>query len=213
MFNNIVTGKLVIIEMEYIQILIVQLRRVFMRFLKSHGGSTIVACIIAFLIALLVAFFTATQVKSTSTVEFCNSCHEMHPFYKTWAAGKHGVDAMGAVRARCVDCHLPHDSLANYLTVKTQAGLHDMKAHAMKKKTAWLEIWKNRGPYVHEAYESGCKECHKKLVAPGIPVKAFTAHKAYLVGQTKRTCIDCHHEVGHGDLVTEFREIASNEKK
>ncbi|RUM87354.1 MAG: cytochrome C [Thermodesulfatator sp.] len=184
----------------------------FMRILNSHQGSTIVACVIAFLIALLIAFFTAKQVKSTSTVEFCNSCHEMNPFYKTWAAGKHGIDSMGAVRARCVDCHLPHDSLANYLKVKTQAGLHDMKAHAMKKKTPWLEIWKNRGPYVHEAYESGCKECHKKLVAPGIPVKAFTAHKAYIVGQTKRTCIDCHHEVGHGDLVTEFREIAQKEQ-
>ena len=71
-----------------------------MRILRSYGGSTIVACIVAFLIALLIAFITAKQVQSTSTVKFCNSCHEMHPFYRTWAAGKHGLDAKGAIRAR-----------------------------------------------------------------------------------------------------------------
>ncbi len=183
-----------------------------MRIITDNGGAVLVACIIAFLVALVIAFFAAKQVQSTSTVEFCNSCHEMHPFYRTWAAGKHGTDAKGVIRARCVDCHLPHDSLGNYLKTKTKAGLHDIKAHWMGKKTDWLTLWKNRGPYVHAAYDSGCKECHKKLVAPGIPLKAYTAHKTYLVGQTKRTCLDCHHEVGHGDLVAEFREIAKKAK-
>ncbi len=183
-----------------------------MKFIKNNGGAVVIVCIVAFLIALFVAFFAAKQVQSTSTVEFCNSCHEMNPFYETWAAGKHGTDAKGVIRARCVDCHLPHDSLANYLSTKTKAGLHDIKAHWMGKKTDWLGIWKNRGPYVHAAYESGCKECHKKLIAPGIPLKAITGHKAYLNGETKRTCLDCHHDVGHGDLVTKFREIQASAK-
>ncbi len=181
-----------------------------MRIINSNGGAVLVACLIAFLVALVLAFFSAQKVKSTSTVEFCNSCHEMHPFHQTWAAGKHGYDSMGVIRAKCVDCHLPHDSLWNYLKTKMKAGLHDMKAHLIGKKTDWLALWKNRGPYVHEAYESGCKECHKKLVAAGIPTKAFTAHRAYELGETERTCLDCHHEVGHGDLVSAFREIAQN---
>ncbi len=173
---------------------------------RSKGAGTM-AVVLGFLSAIILCFFIAVKVRSTSTVEFCNSCHEMGRFEKTWRMGKHGSDAKGVIRARCVDCHLPHDSLANYLKVKTRAGIHDIIAHWTGKKTDWLTIWKNRGPYVHAAYESGCKECHKGLVAPGIPVKAYTAHKTYLVEQTTRTCLDCHHEVGHGDLVSEFQKI------
>ncbi len=182
-----------------------------MNLLKENSGAAALWILIGFVLAIIVSFVTAVQVKSTSTVQFCNSCHEMNPFYDTWVTGPHGLDKKGAIRARCVDCHLPHDSLMNYLTTKTKAGIHDAKAHWMGKKTEWLKQWKERGPYVHEAYESGCLECHKELVAPGIPAKAVSAHKAYLAGQTERNCIDCHHMVGHGDLVQRFRDLGYSE--
>ncbi len=178
---------------------------------KGNKGAIAVCLIIGFVIAIIFSLISAAQVKSTSTVEFCNSCHEMNPFYETWAMGPHGLDNKGAIKARCVDCHLPHDSLVNYLVTKTKAGLHDMQAHWRGKKTEWLKLWKNRGPYVHEAYESGCKECHKNIIAPGIPTKAISAHKAYLSGQTERDCIDCHYLAGHGDLVQVFRDLGYSE--
>ena len=171
---------------------------------KSCKVAVFLALAVGIIAALIVGYIGAEQIHATSTVEFCNSCHEMNIFHEAWAAGPHGPNAKGIIVARCVDCHLPHDSLSNYLIVKTKAGIHDVIAHKTGKKTEWLKLWKNRGPYYHEAYESGCLECHRDIIAPGIPVKALTAHKTYLAGQSERDCLDCHYKVGHGDLVQIF---------
>ena len=63
-------------------------------------------------------------------------------------------------------------------------------------------------PYKHQAYESGCRECHENIVAPGIPIKAFTAHRQYQLGYTRENCISCHQTVGHGDVVTAMQAEA-----
>jgi len=159
-----------------------------------------------FAIAAVLALFTASQVKSTSTAEFCVSCHEMRTFYETWRAGVHGPDNKGVIKAECVDCHLPHDGVVEYPKVKVQSGLHDMMAHKSGKKPNWLEKMEARGPHEHMAYESGCLRCHKELVAKGIPIKAFTAHRAYELGESINHCVDCHKGAGHGDIVTAILE-------
>jgi len=169
-------------------------------------GAVITGVIIGFFFAIVLALVAASKIESTSTVKFCSSCHEMKIFENTWAEAAHGVNQMGVMKAKCVDCHLPHEGVVDYLITKSKAGIHDYIAHIRGKKTDWISKWKNRGPHVHGAYESGCKKCHKKLIAPGIPIKAFTAHRAYELGETKLNCIDCHHMAGHGDLVLAIME-------
>ncbi len=172
----------------------------------GNKGGIITAAIMGFLVAIALSLFAASKVKSTSTAEFCASCHEMGVFHETWENSVHGKVDKGVVKAECVDCHLPHDGLIDYLTTKTKAGIHDFTAHVTGKKTDWISKWVNRGPHAHTAYESGCKKCHKDLVAPGIPIKAFTAHRAYELGETTLHCMDCHQQAGHGDIVSVLRE-------
>ena len=178
--------------------------------MNSKGGTNglvITGFVIGFFIAILLAIFTAYQIESTSTVKFCASCHEMKVFRDTWAEAAHGVNQMGVMKARCVDCHLPHEGVVDYLLTKSKAGIHDYLAHIQGKKTDWVSKWRNRGPHVHGAYESGCRKCHKELIAPGIPIKAFTAHRAYELGEVKLNCIDCHHMAGHGDMMLAIMKL------
>jgi cytochrome c-type protein NapC len=51
---------------------------------------------------LLVGFtvFTFASVEITSRSSFCNSCHIMESYYKSWQAGTHA-------QVECVKCHIP----------------------------------------------------------------------------------------------------------
>ncbi len=170
-------------------------------------GAVAIGFILGFFIAIILSLVTASKVKSTGAVKFCASCHEMNLFHDTWAESSHGVNQKGVIKAKCADCHLPHDGIVDYLITKSKAGIHDYLAHLKGKKTDWISKWKNRGPHAHGAYESGCRKCHKELVAPGIPIKAFTAHRAYELGESKLHCIDCHQMAGHGDLVLAMKQV------
>ncbi len=170
--------------------------------------------VVGFLIALCIALFSAAQIMESNQVHFCASCHEMKVFYETWQKAPHGTIHRGTIRARCVDCHLPHEGFMKYLIAKILYGANDYYVHMTGKKASiehWLKHWEHKKPYVHKAYESGCKSCHKELIGNGIPLKAITAHKAYLIGETKKTCVSCHHMVGHGDVLTVLREKAKQE--
>ncbi len=170
----------------------------------NKGGIRIIIVLVFFGV-LLLSFVVASVVRSTNTVNFCASCHEMRVFYETWNVSPHGKAEKGVIKAKCADCHLPQKDVLTYLTAKAFYGVNDIGAHFVKKKVDWIAKWEGREEHVHEAYESGCKKCHKDLIAPGIPIKAFLAHRAYELGETRKTCISCHKHVGHGDLVYAIR--------
>jgi cytochrome c nitrite reductase small subunit len=165
---------------------------------RKQNGSIILGLCIGLCLAVILALVAAAKIHSSNQIEFCTSCHEMKTFYQTWRTAAHGQANKGAVKARCVDCHLPEDGLLTYLGTKAKAGAKDYLAHVSAKKVDWVAKRNERETYT---YETGCKKCHKQLVAPGIPIKAFLAHRAYELGETDKTCISCHHNVGHGDLL------------
>ncbi len=172
-------------------------------------GKVIVSFLVGFIIAGFVALITAGQIVSSNKVSFCASCHEMKVFHETWTKAAHGLIHKGAMRAKCTDCHLPHEGFLKYLFAKIAYGINDYYVHITGKKASidhWIEHWEKKKPYVHQAYESGCKECHKEIIGNGIPIKAITAHKAYLIGETDKTCVSCHYMVGHGDVLTALLE-------
>ncbi len=170
----------------------------------------ILGLIVGVIITVVFALITASKVVSTGRAEFCGSCHEMKVFVETWEAGIHGPAKKGIVKAQCADCHLPHGNVLSYLVNKFKFGLNDYIGHlkGKGKPEHWLEHWKHKVPYKHQAYESGCRECHENIVAPGIPIKAFTAHRQYQLGYTRENCISCHQTVGHGDVVTAMQAEA-----
>ncbi len=175
----------------------------------------ILGFIVGVFVAAIVGLISASQLIHSNKVSFCASCHEMKVFYQTWVKAAHGLNHRGVVRAKCSDCHLPHEGIIKYLAAKIFYGVNDMYVHLTGAKASaehWVEHWKHKKPYVHKAYESGCKECHKELIGNGIPIKAITAHKAYLIGETKKTCVSCHHTVGHGDVLAALLEEAKKDK-
>ena len=88
---------------------------------KGHVSYLIIGALVAFVLAI----FSVSMVLVTNKPKFCASCHEMQPFVDTWNRGIHGMADRGIMKAKCVDCHLPHDSLPRYLIAKVAYGLND----------------------------------------------------------------------------------------
>ena len=67
-------------------------------------------------------------MAQTSGVDFCATCHTMEPMVQAYLESKHGGNNRLGIRAKCADCHLPHDSLVNYFFAKVHAGLWERLA-------------------------------------------------------------------------------------
>lgn len=154
-------------------------------------------------IGLLVAFSTYEVVQKTSGAKFCSSCHEMAPMRAAYETDVHAGAGKSGIRANCVDCHLPHDNLANYLFTKAKNGLLEAKVHFLEDTTKlpWQDMRKQRQHFV---YDDGCKKCHTNyLDNEKFSKKAIQMHKHYksLKGSKKELgCASCHAEVGHNGL-------------
>jgi cytochrome c nitrite reductase small subunit len=157
----------------------------------------LVSFILGGLAAIALSLATVYMVEETGGDAFCGVCHEMDVFCETWQEGSHGTAKMGVEVATCVECHLPHKSTIPYLIAKGKKGIHDTSAHLRGYQPDWIENLEHREKYT---FESGCRKCHKVLVASGISLKAYNAHRDVVTGETTKTCIACHPEVGHGDL-------------
>ena len=175
----------------------------------------VLICLIALGVTSGVSSVTGiAMIEHTSTVKFCGSCHEMDPFIESWREASHGIGAKGSMHARCVDCHLPaaEDGIFTYLVAKGKSGANDAYVHLTTggEGIDWYERLDHAEVYT---FESGCRKCHEELVAPGISLKAFRAHRDYQLGQTEKTCVECHTDVGHGDtrgmIQREFPELQS----
>lgn len=148
------------------------------------------------------ALFAAQMVEWTGDAAFCGRCHEMKIFVDTWEEGHHGTAHEGIEVATCADCHLPHTNVVHYLAVKGYTGNKDILFHVLGKFPNWEKNLERREAYT---YESACRKCHVKLEAPGISLKGFQAHRDYLNGATEKSCISCHSDGGHGDLLDALR--------
>jgi cytochrome c nitrite reductase small subunit len=115
----------------------------------------------------------------SSDPKACANCHIMNDQYASWTKGPHHGDA------RCVDCHLPPDTIAKYLA-KALNGYHHSKGFTLQDFHEPILI-KARNA---EILQKNCLRCHEDLV-----------HDALVTG--KRTegdgrCVHCHRGVGHG---------------
>jgi nitrate/TMAO reductase-like tetraheme cytochrome c subunit len=132
----------------------------------------------------------------TMRSEFCSSCHEMAPEYKTWQASTHS-------QIGCTDCHI-------------EPGVINL----MKDKMgAMVQVYK----HVTVSYESPIEYPveHKGKIKNVICLKCHSGNRQYspsgdiLVPHDKHiaqgvNCVDCHSGVAHGNVAEREVSKASN---
>ncbi len=152
---------------------------------------------------------TEMMIEETGGKEFCTVCHTMQPMGAAYEADIHGGANNSGVKAKCVDCHLPHDNPFVYLYGKASIGFHDVWAQMTYDLDAidWQAKREHREDFV---YDSGCTHCHSNLEKATLAdSKAFVAHKPYFLGKTEKSCVSCHTAVGHKNLSAHLERSGS----
>lgn len=157
------------------------------------------------------SLITAEIVHNTGDAEFCGSCHSMEPMAETFKLDTHGGKNERGFVAECADCHLPHDSVLNYMIDKTTHGINDVFVETFTdtEKIDWLARRKERERYV---FDSGCLSCHQELLDKTVAKnpKSLETHGHYKQQLAKGDpiqCVSCHVTVGHaGQLRTVLNE-------
>lgn len=145
---------------------------------------------------------TAFALKTTSTVEFCTSCHEMKVHAEELKYSTHARDKDGKPIG-CSDCHIPAGFGPDYLAVKTYSGFKDLYVHFVEQPES---LNRAHQQLVARRFvdDDNCLRCHEDLYKDAKGEKAISregqlAHDAYLGknGQTRSGCAGCHINVAH----------------
>jgi cytochrome c-type protein NapC len=144
-----------------------------------------------------------TTLELTNTERFCISCHEMRDnVYVELQSTIHFTNRSG-VRAKCPDCHVPHD-WTDKIARKMQAskevwgkifGTINTREKFEEKR---LELAQHEWTRLKANDSLECRNCH------GFDYMDFTrqspraaqAHSTFLANR-ERTCIDCHKGISH----------------
>lgn len=156
---------------------------------------------------------TAEIVHNTGDQAFCGTCHSMEPMAKTFKQDVHGGQNEHGFVAECVDCHLPHDNVFNYMVDKTLHGVNDVfkETFTDTSQIDWLSRRKERERFV---FDSGCLSCHQKLLdkTEAENPKSLQTHAHYKKQRDSGDpiqCVSCHVTVGHnGQLRSELNKTA-----
>ena len=147
------------------------------------------------------AFNTALEFANTEP--FCTSCHEMRDnVYAELKSTIHFTNRSG-VRAKCSDCHVPHDWTAK-IARKMQAskevwgkvfGSIDTREKFVDKR---LELAQHEWARFEANDSLECRNCHnfEYMDLTRQSVRAQNQHSRYLLNH-ERTCIDCHKGIAH----------------
>lgn len=164
----------------------------------------------------IVGFFMVLPVhyvlEETSTDKFCGVCHEMDPMVIAYQEDVHSGKGKTGVKAKCVDCHLPHDNLAKYVYQKAVNGVVEGYIHFFGDPDSidWKANLKNKERYV---FDNGCTSCHvdikdNKLTSAN--AQRMHAHYDKLKGTQKEIkCVSCHVAVGHTEGFRNYLEYWS----
>jgi len=147
------------------------------------------------------AFNTALEL--TNTERFCTSCHEMreNPFQELQAT-IHYTNRSG-VRARCPDCHVPHE-WTNKIARKMQAskevwgkifGTINTREKFLERR---LDLAQHEWARMKANDSLECRNCHdyESMDFARQSPRAQAMHSTYLANREK-TCIDCHKGIAH----------------
>ncbi len=144
-----------------------------------------------------------TVLEATNTEPFCISCHEMRDNVYVELQGTIHFTNRSGVRAKCPDCHVPHEWTSK-IARKMQAskevwgkifGSIDTreKFEAMRLTLAQHE-WERLK--ANNSLE--CRNCHsaESMDITRQNPRAARIHERFLF-TGERTCIDCHKGIAH----------------
>ncbi len=167
---------------------------------------------LAFGLGVVFLFLINYGWETTSTNEYCASCH-IHPqAVNSWKIGPHVYNKSG-VTVNCVDCHLPPSGFVR-IKAKASAGLKDIYGFLFKDSSEldWGQM-SQRESAIHHVYKSGCINCHRNLFPQDLSRKGEDAHLYYDQKKNEIRCINCHLETGHYHEPSESVVIDENLNK
>jgi cytochrome c-type protein NapC len=144
-----------------------------------------------------------TAMELTNTEPFCTGCHEMRDnVYQELQSTIHFTNRSG-VRAKCSDCHVPHD-WTDKIARKMQAskevwgkifGSINTREKFLDKR---LELARREWARLKANDSLECRNCHDydSMDFTRQGQRAAKAHSTALDQRTK-TCIDCHKGIAH----------------
>jgi len=159
--------------------------------------------VVGIVVGFIVSYTSYEAISRTGTPQFCVVCHEMAPMRASYDNDVHGGNGKTGIRVNCVDCHLPHNNLVNYVFTKAKNGMSEVGTHFFGNPDAidWQQKREERAKFV---YDDGCIKCHSNYATnEKISPKARQMHEHYngLLGTNKELgCASCHAEIGHNGL-------------
>ena len=172
---------------------------------SGNKKSWLFGVVVGIVLMVVTVLASGFMIETTNTDTFCVSCHVMTPFRASWQEAVHGGQNPKGLAAQCVDCHLPHGNFFEYFMTKAKTGTSDVihNFYIDEESYDWAAAAeKNRLKFT---FDSACRHCHHVLTPPGMPSGGFIAHRAYLRGETKKTCAGCHPHVGHKNMIETAR--------
>jgi len=144
-------------------------------------------------IALGMGLYLAKESKATSYLSSeaaaCTNCHVMESYYASWQHSSH------AMRAVCVDCHLPVDNYIDKYASKSRDGWNHSVAFTLNTYGKRMLITDDGARRVQE----NCIRCHSSRSKTLIKnIDRYHAFDSETLGDRK--CWDCHREVPHGKM-------------
>ena len=150
------------------------------------------------LVGVLLMLSGGKVLESTSTNDYCISCH-IHPAADaSWKKSVH-YQTQSGYRVACVECHLPPKG-DGYLWAKGTTGLRDLWSMWTRDSASFN--WEERGRLEfarHHVYESSCIKCHENLFPAKLTKEGEDAHLYYqkTIKTSELHCINCHLNAGH----------------
>lgn len=144
-----------------------------------------------------------TAMEFTNTESFCTGCHEMRDnVYQELQTTIHFSNRSG-VRAKCSDCHVPHD-WTNKIARKMQASkevwgkIFGSINTREKFEAKRLELAQHEWARLKANDSLECRNCHNfdYMDFTRQSSRAAKMHSTALASGEK-TCIDCHKGIAH----------------
>lgn len=144
-----------------------------------------------------------TALEFTNTEEFCTGCHEMRN--NVYAELQHTIhfSNRSGVRAKCSDCHVPHDwtdKIARKMqaskevwgkvfgTIDTREKFEEKRRELAEREWARLKA--------NDSLE--CRNCHNfEFMDFTRQSKRASEQHSSALAKGEKTCIDCHKGIAH----------------
>ena len=144
-----------------------------------------------------------TALEAANTEQFCTGCHEMRDNVYQELQGTIHFSNRSGVRAKCADCHVPHDwtyKIARKMQASKEVwgkifGWIDTREKFQEKR---LELATHEWTRLKANNSLECRNCHQyeSMDFTKQSKRAVDAHSTFLA-RGEKTCIDCHKGIAH----------------